>query len=187
MKITPPKDKYIFIELTRDDMEKMNITYDNLDYSNPHTRKIIHHLLNEAKQSLGYPVSLPGKVRVDALPSVEGGCLLFFTVCTNPVKYKLKGKEAELVFSFEKQDYFFDLAMSLSENETKNIKSSLYLHEGKLMLLVSGKIKHSIVAKINEYAFPVKTYGQGKALIKEYGDCIVKGKALEIYRGSFSQ
>ena len=53
MKITPPKDKYIFIELTRDDMEKMNITYDNLDYSNPHTRKIIHHLLNDGPISDG--------------------------------------------------------------------------------------------------------------------------------------
>lgn len=187
MKINAPKDKYIFIELSHEDMKRMNLTYEKLDYSNAQTRAVLHSLLEEAKSSLGYSLSLPDKVKIDALPSFDGGCLLFFTVSNKPLRYKLKTKDTQLSFEFEKQEDAFDLARNFSADETDNIKSSLYVYEGRTVLFIKGKLKHSVVARINEYAVPLKHDSHFDALIKEYGECKAEDNALKILRGSFSE
>ncbi len=187
MKINAPKDKYIFIELTHEDMKRMNITYEQMDYSDLQTRAVIDSLIEEAKKSLGCSLNLPDKVRVDALPSFDGGCLLFFTVSNKPLRYKLKAGGVKLSFAFEKAEYIFDLAASLSETERESLKSSLYIYEGKNILFIKGKLKHSLVARINEYAVPFRTDSHIRQLIREYGKCIAEGNALEILGSCLSE
>lgn len=186
MKINAPKDKYIFIELTSEDMKRMNLTYEQLDYSNVQTRAVIHSLLEEAKKSLGYSLNLPDKIKIDALPSFDGGCLLFFTVINKPLRYKLKPKGSQLSFEFEKPEHIFDLADNLTQNERESIKSSLYVYEGRNVLFIEGKLKHSLVARINEYASPIKADSHTQAVIKEYGKCVSRGNALEVLGGRLS-
>lgn len=187
VKINAPKDKYIFIELTHEDMKRMNITYEQMDYSDMRTRAVIDSLLEEARKSLGYSLSLPDKVRIDALPSFDGGCLLFFTVSNKPVRYKLKAGGVQLSFEFDKPEHIFDLAASLTAKEREGLRTSLYVYEGKNVLFIEGKLKHSLVARINEYALPVKTDAHTRQVIREYGKCIAKGNALEILGSCLSE
>ena len=187
MKISVPKDKFIFIELTHEDMKQMNITYEQMDYSDIRTRAVIDSLLEEAKKSLGYSLSLPDKVRIEALPSFDGGCILFLTVSTKPLRYKLKAGGVQLSFAFDRAEHIFDLAESLSEKERAALRTSLYIYEGKNILFVEGKLRHSLVARINEYATPFRTDSNARALIREYGKCISRDNALEMFGSCLSE
>lgn len=186
MKIMSSENKYMFVEFTKEDMMKMDITYDKLDYSNSKTKVLVHSLLNEAKNILGYSFCLPEKINVEAFPTQEGGCLLLFTVRIKPAKYKVKNKNPELFFTFNGYNEMFDLASNISQTERGQIKSSLYLYNENYILNIRGKLKHSFLSRINEFAFPIKLSFQEKNKLKEYGKCIIGENALEILGGRFS-
>ena len=80
MKIKAQTDNRISIELTKNDMEQLGITYDELDYSNIETRRVLWTLLDEAGHSLGKSISLADKMMIEAVPDSAGGCVLYFTV-----------------------------------------------------------------------------------------------------------
>ena len=61
MKITAENDRCLSVELTGDDMRKLDITYEELDYANIETRRVLWTLLDEARRiaALGLPRTLP--------------------------------------------------------------------------------------------------------------------------------
>lgn len=85
MKIKAQTDNRISIELTKNDMEQLGITYDELDYSNIETRRVLWTLLDEAGHSLGKSISLTEKMMIEAVPDAEGGCVLYFTVMDSKI------------------------------------------------------------------------------------------------------
>ncbi len=80
MIIKAQTDKKISIELTKDDMVQLDITYEELDYSNIETRRVLWTLLDEAGHRLGRSISLSNQMLIEAVPSDDGGCVLYFTV-----------------------------------------------------------------------------------------------------------
>ena len=57
MKIKAQTDNRICIELTQEDMLELDITYEELDYSNIETRRVLWTLLDEARLKLGRNIS----------------------------------------------------------------------------------------------------------------------------------
>lgn len=92
MNIKAQTDNKISIELTKEDMINLDITYDELDYSNVETRRVLWTLLDEAGHILGRNISLANKMLIEAVPDENGGCILYFTVvddefdCDNEIK-----------------------------------------------------------------------------------------------------
>ncbi|MBO5935617.1 MAG: adaptor protein MecA [Clostridia bacterium] len=80
MKIKAQTDNRICIELTHEDMLELDITYDELDYSNIETRRVLWTLLDEARLELGRNISLTQKMLIEAIPDNNGGCRIYFTV-----------------------------------------------------------------------------------------------------------
>lgn len=80
MNIKAQTDKKISIELTREDMDELDITYEELDYSNVETRRVLWTLLDEAGHRLGRNISLTNQMLIEAVPDEQGGCVLYFTV-----------------------------------------------------------------------------------------------------------
>ena len=74
----------IKISLSHSDMERLDISYSELDYSNMDTRRIIWTLLCEAKNSLELELDLFSKMMVEVLPSSSDGCTILFTVLDSP-------------------------------------------------------------------------------------------------------
>ena len=72
------RDK-IMVELTDADMAALDITYEEMDYSNIETRRVIWTLLDEASRVLGRSISTAERMLIEALPGDGGGCVLFFT------------------------------------------------------------------------------------------------------------
>ncbi len=156
MKINAPKEEYIFIELNRSDMEKLHLSYAEMDYSNEETRKAIYSVLREAKLSLGQNFELSDTLKVEALPRDDGGCLLFFTISEKTKKYRFVSNISEIVYRFDNIDALIDLSAAMRNSERLNINSNLILDGKKYYLTLRGRLRHSLIMKMNEYAYPVK-------------------------------
>ena len=186
MKISAPKENYIFIELTGEDMKKLNITYADMDYSNVETRRVIWTLLDEAKHSLGKDFEVSDDLKIEALPSADGGCLLFFTISKKPSCYKIKSKSSVLAYRFESIDDAFDLSLVIPDSEKKRLKSSLYSYSGQYIITLRGKLRHSVLMRFGEFAEPFAQGEKDIVMITEYEKCIIKDNALDVLCGCVS-
>lgn len=179
MNISAPKENYIFIELTGEDMRRLNITYDEMDYSRIETRRIIRTLLDEAKHSLGKKFEISEEVKIEALPSVDGGCLLFFSVSRKPLYYKVKSRSARIAYRFENIDDVLDLSFVAAKRDIEKIKSSLYFSSGEYIMTLEGKIHRSLLASFGEFAQPsAHTEGEIEQMLSCY-TCLIRDNALD--------
>lgn len=126
----------IMVELTKDDLIKLNITYEEMDYSNIETRRVIWTLLDEARRTLGCDIDPSGKLTVEAIPAPDGGCFLQFTVPkVHFAKTARLKHENILIYEFNTAD---DLLQSSRRILTDEIDSELYMSpdERKYRLIV---------------------------------------------------
>lgn len=80
MKFKGINDSRIVVALSDEDMRELDITYDEMDYRNIETRRVIWTVLDKAQRSLGKPISTDGRLLIEVNPSESGGCTLCFTV-----------------------------------------------------------------------------------------------------------
>ena len=143
MNITVQAENVICIELTCDDMKRLDITYEKLDYANIETRRILWTLLDEAKQCLGRDIRLTQKMLIEVIPDEGGGCSLYFTVddsgCHgNSRKKLLKYSGMKIVCQATDIENIGRLAEILHKSE-KISKSELYTDGEKYRLVISPK------------------------------------------------
>ena len=79
MKIESNGEEKITVTLSQTDMNDLDITYDEMDYSNIETRRVIWTILDKARKTLGKSVDTDGKLLIEVSPSEDGGCILHFT------------------------------------------------------------------------------------------------------------
>ena len=78
MELTPIGKEKLEIALTPKDMARFHLTAERLDYKNTETRRAVWTILDTAKRKTGFDAA-DGKIRIDALPGKEGGCVIFIT------------------------------------------------------------------------------------------------------------
>ena len=79
MKIEAEGDEKIAVTLTESDMQDFDITYEEMDYSNIETRRVIWTILDEAKRVLGRTINIDNRLLVQVSPGENGGCIIHFT------------------------------------------------------------------------------------------------------------
>ncbi len=79
MKIESNGEEKITVTLSHIDMTDLDITYDEMDYSNIETRRVIWTILDKARKTLGKSVDTDGKLLIEVAPLEDGGCVLHFT------------------------------------------------------------------------------------------------------------
>ena len=79
MKICAPCENKIVVELSAEDMEALDITFDDMDYANIETRRVIWTLLDRARVELGRDIDPCARMLIEAQPEESGGCVLSFT------------------------------------------------------------------------------------------------------------
>ena len=109
MKINSPNKAKIIVELTRDDMRELDITYENMDYSNIETRRVIWTILDKARKTLCRDIDPSGKMTIETIPLDTGGCVIFFTVndTSECIRNIIAGNED--VYEFDSLDNVLDL------------------------------------------------------------------------------
>ncbi len=139
MKIESNGEEKITVTLSQTDMSDLDITYDEMDYSNIETRRVIWTILDKARKTLGKSVDTDGKLLIEVAPSVDGGCILHFT--TSPLadsknkKRLIMKKEAEpILFCPWDENSFIDclkiipkLKDFIKASEPYKYKNSLYI------------------------------------------------------------
>ncbi len=142
MKINSPTEDKIIVDLTEQDMLRLDITYEDMDYSTIETRRVIWTLLDEAGKTLGRELDPSRRMIIEAMPKSEGGCVLSFTILDGRKKYLpkkqfLKKQSETLLCEFEGAEALLNAAECLKKL-CINAKSSLYENGGKYRLTVSG-------------------------------------------------
>ena len=123
MKIEANGEEKITVTLSHEDMHRLDITYDEMDYSNIETRRVIWTVLDEAKRVLGKPINTDGRLLVQVSPADDGGCLMLFTQMPLPEnkskKRLIMKKECEpILFQPFDENCFLE-----SINKLKELKS----------------------------------------------------------------
>ncbi|MBR4287016.1 MAG: adaptor protein MecA [Clostridia bacterium] len=152
MHIQADGDEKITVTLSPHDMTELDITYDEMDYSNVETRRVIWTVLDEAKRVLGKPINTDGRLLVQVSPADDGGCLMLFTQIplleNNSKKRLVMKKEAEPILwqSFD-CNAFLD-ALNVLKSRTQFTRSTEgYLYKNKYYIIIHPK--PSFADKIN--------------------------------------
>ena len=138
MKIEAIGDEKILVALSDKDMNDLDITYDEMDYSNIETRRVIWTILDEAKRSLGKNIDTDGRILIEVTQSDDGGCILCFTAlpssdCKSKKKLIMKKEAEPIIIKAPDSDTFLDTISLLKKNaelyksfKTFSLNESLY-------------------------------------------------------------
>ncbi|HIT53622.1 MAG TPA: adaptor protein MecA [Candidatus Fimivicinus intestinavium] len=142
MKIEAPEGNKIVIRLTADDLMKLHITYEEMDYANIETRRVIWTLLDEARKELGRDIDPSGRMLIEALPAREGGCVLRFTVLQQTAKNQqshvsVRRNASPLIYEFADAQLVLDAAAAVRRLKAFPVESELYQQGGRYRLIVS--------------------------------------------------
>lgn len=140
MKINSPADDRIIVDLTKQDMLELNITYEEMDYSTIETRRVIWTVLGEAGKILGRELDPSRRMIIEASPTPEGGCILNFTLLdsrrsSSARKHTLRKQEENLLCEFDDSENLFRAAKAIV-NCRLAVESSLFELGGKYRLIV---------------------------------------------------
>lgn len=179
MKINSPNKAKIIVELSRDDMLDLDITYEDMDYSNIETRRVIWTILDKARLELGRDIDPSGKLTIETIPLDTGGCVIFFTVNDLTTELKAVVSENESVYEFDSIDNVIDLLSSL---KSKSPVGDLYSNDaGKFRLIIKQSEKSINKIKLGEYSHLCRESKLAAEMTKEHWHL----KSINL--GTFSQ
>ena len=141
MKIEANGEEKISVTLTKTDMSDLDITYDDMDYANIETRRVIWTILDEAKKVLGKPINIDNLMLIQVSPAEDGGCLLQFTKLAEEVdsrKKRLIMKKEGEPFLFCPFDYdsFLDSISLLKDKPKAYSKTEVFKRDDKIFTVI---------------------------------------------------
>lgn len=159
------------VSLTGADLSELHITYAQLDYDNAKTREVLRRLMGYASDETGVELT-PGRLLIEVFPAPEEGCVIYFTQLEEtPARSRLRLKRQPRhtlpdVYEFNNSgDMLSAIEQLYKHNPERELKSSLYLLDGKYRLIV--------------YTEQEDTYFS--ALLKEFSDASYHSSTDEAY------
>lgn len=126
----------MLIELTGDEMKRLQITYDKLENNNKAAQSAIKALIYSID-----PERRPShneRVVVEVMPVEDGGC--FFILTFLPRKggrYRVKSRSSASVLEMEGLDDFLELVSFVKSRNKMKIRGRVYKMDGKYYLSLS--------------------------------------------------
>lgn len=187
MKINSTADDKITVDLTKQDMAELDITYEDMDYSTIETRRVIWTLLDEAGKALGKELDPTRRMIIEAIPKSEGGCLLNFTILDSkkrayPQKQLLKKQGECFICEFDSLDTLYIAA----ESCRLSAESTLYENGGKYRLIISGLCDtRGIKQHFSEFSRIINYDRMCCEHTKEHWRNIIPENAISVLSGNF--
>ena len=141
MTFHPISKNKIIAELSKEDMQELDITYEELDYSNIETRRVIWTVLDKIRKYSGKDIDPSCNLLIEAVANSDGGCLLCFTIpeqgkgsfcAQKPVMTK---NTSGVVFEFENADSLLDMLKSIGHDGLPS-GNRLFRKNGRYRLLL---------------------------------------------------
>ena len=183
MKCRMLNENGIEVRLSRDEMQALDITYENLDYANTETRRVLWTVLDEAGSTLGCSIDLSGRMLIEARPDGDGGCILDFTLYPH-AKMKLKRQKLTknsgiLLFEADSADALLAAVCAIHAD----VHADLYLQDGTfcLLLFVREEQHLPLTAVFSEFGTLREATEYEAAAIGEYRQCVCRN-AVQLLR-----
>lgn len=159
MDIQPISSNKFIVGLSRDEMIDLDITYDEMDYSNIETRRVIWTILDTVRRDTGRDIDPSGNLMIEAAPDTGGGCLLMFTVANGP------NKKSETVISKANPTRLYEF-----DNLDNLLDFIRFLPNGSRRIFTDG----------NKYRLeiPTETATEFRRIINEYSKFVGKDSLL---------
>ena len=159
MKIEAIGEEKILVALSDKDLLELDITYDEMDYSNIETRRVIWTILDEAKRSLGKPLDTEGKILIEVTPSDDGGCIMCFTAMPSAdyksrKKLVMKKEIEPLFFKALDEDAFLDTRELLKPLTDLYKSFHIYLYKKNIYFVIYPEI-----SKADKIAYILSDFG----------------------------
>ena len=176
MKIDAFDEKSILVELSKDDLSKSEITYEQLDYSNEKTRNLVRSVLEKIRLETGRCVSDCASLEVDVMPDSFGGCLMIFK---EKKQNRTEKSEETSAFKTNEINSLIDFSRRIKNEKSKIEKAELYALDGMFFLLAK-KLTKEQKAVAAEYLKPLFLSEAKLLSIKEAGKCLIESRAIEV-------
>lgn len=167
------KNKFI-VELSADDMSELDITYEDMDYSDIETRRVIWTILDRVRESTGRDVDPSGNLLIEAAADAEGGCILCFTLpserrITAAIKEPAINKTGGVVYEFDCADSLLDMIKTVGRENLPKC-NRLYTNKKRYRLILSRLPSAGEKKKIEEYGKLVGRSAMAVAVTAEHWD-----------------
>lgn len=156
--------------LTAEDMEKLELSYEQMDYSDAETREALVEVLDRARGHVRFNPKR-SKLFIEVYPCEGGGCVLYFTCLHTDRSGKVDVRP--VLFEFDSADALTEAACSTYRRYRQRIyRSTLYQMNGRYRLIVWPL----------DYADRLSIY-----FLSEYGRCIGEGELLAAFTEEHGQ
>ncbi len=189
MHIEPLDRQTVKVILSGKDMKQFSLTYENMDYEDPATRKVILRLLQKVQESTRLDFA-QGKLFIEAFPDEEGGCILYLNLLTNLPTESLpkNGFHTPLIVSLCGSEEVIGLCKTLFFRYSHLIlKSSLYKNKDAYILMIYSYYKQDqkLCAILHEYGDLLGRGEVAAGIIHEHARAILPSQAVERIAGHF--
>lgn len=174
------------IRLTREDLERLNISLEELDCANAETRRIIHTLLDAARCEFKLDINPSERMMIEVMPNRNGGCSIYITgleerMC-KAVRLSSRKSMKPQFFDFDGADSLMSATYALrSFINSGNQFSELYRMEPggyRLLVYPDSEVSAGVWAVLSEYC---RSRGDGNAaaaFTREHGRLLAGGNAI---------
>ena len=127
------------IILSSAELDSYGITYEEIDYGNIQTRRLLWLLRQEVQKKYNYSIRLSGRVLIEVMKDTEGGIRICFSSLSSDsddvssLKQLIKSSSSPVIAEFSDIEEMLQ-AVSLLDGK---LKSSLYEKNGKYRMLFS--------------------------------------------------
>lgn len=170
MKCRMLSENGIEVELSRAEMQALDITYENLDYANTETRRVLWTVLDEAGAVLGRSIDLSGRMLIEARPDGDGGCILDFTLypLKKATEKRKKNIKANQLLQFETDSA--DALLCAANALVTDVQGELYLQDGTFRLLLHPDVSDGwyLTAVLTEFGSVSELSAAQAAVTQEY-------------------
>lgn len=171
----------IIISLCNKDMENFSVTFESLNLSDIHSKKVIKQILYYASSKTG--ISLENKkVLIEAM-KYENGCILLITFADKNKKrktYYIK-KRSDYIFMFDNVNDFLDCIKAVYQLKEKRYLSSAFLLDNKYYLAIqpTSTLKNRFIQTIKEFSSQNNSGKFKFEILKEHAFAISEFNAVE--------
>lgn len=181
MKISVIDENTIRFKMVASDLKRLSLTYDQLDYSNAATRKVIAHLLEVARLQVGFQLN-SGQMLIEVFPDVNNGCIIYIST-----EEKTLAREKQLsepmVLQFDDCNSLCSAADYLVKRLPKAFSKSALYHVGSgyhLVLTASPGAPNDLTDIVGECCTALATGTLATAYSREHGKLLASANALQL-------
>lgn len=182
----------IKIKLKVEDLNNLDISFEQMDYTNIETRRVIWTLLDAARRELHVDIDPAGRMLIEAIPNGVGGCVIYITEldskAVKPRRMHMKKLSRPQIYEFQEAEDLLSAVEALCGTSGEFFQlSELYLMDkGYYLILYPDSPDGQAVPVILSQFSRLK--GEGNALAayaREHGKLLVSGNVMETIHRHF--